>query len=108
MRLVRILNTEVMGVDEDVVTTWALTEEQYHLLLNYAINTLLEQGLVKTTDMTPEELDEIKKEIEVSTKAQFDTDEFDFPTTKDEAKAFADKVKDSFSLVTNNKKDILH
>lgn len=40
------LKKVIKKAGDNLETTWALTVEQEHFLLNYAINNLLERGLV--------------------------------------------------------------
>lgn len=61
MKLIRI--QETTNEPEHVISTWALTSDQYHMLLNYAINDLITKGLIEISDMTPEALDELQKEM---------------------------------------------
>jgi hypothetical protein len=41
--------------DADIETVWLINSEQYQMLVNYAVNTLLKQGLVKVMKMGEEE-----------------------------------------------------
>lgn len=41
--------------DADIETVWMINSEQYQMLVNYAVNTLLKQGLVKVMEMGEEE-----------------------------------------------------
>ena len=41
--------------DADIETVWMINSEQYQMLVNYAVNTLLRQGLVKVMEMGEEE-----------------------------------------------------
>jgi hypothetical protein len=48
----------------EVETTWALSQEQYHVLLNYAIDSLLSRGLISTIDISEEDLAKMQQEAE--------------------------------------------
>ena len=54
----------VTNKEGEIEATWLLTPEQFQLLLNYAIDSLLSRGLVSTLDVTPEELAELQKQLE--------------------------------------------
>lgn len=65
MKLIRIQeqpSTEANG-EEETLSTWALTGEQYHILLNYAINDLVLKGLIEVSDMTKEEVEAMKESM---------------------------------------------
>ena len=51
-------------VDQDgqIETVWMLSNEQYHSLINHAINDLLMKGIIETIDLSPEELQKMQKE----------------------------------------------
>lgn len=110
MRLIKIMNMpangnpDPNGEEENIITTWALTEAQYHILLNYAVDSLLEKGFIEVTEMSEEELTQLRKEVEEDLRKQFASSEYDVPgldSKKD------DKVKKSLFIATNDK-DTLH
>lgn len=47
-----------------VEATWLLNQQQFQLLLNYAIDSLLSRGLITTIDITEDELKELHKQAE--------------------------------------------
>ena len=61
MKLIKIENPDKNG---EIMTTWALTMEQYHILLNFAINALILKGLIEVSEMSTEEAEFLQKEVE--------------------------------------------
>lgn len=60
MELKRLIKDE----DGNVWATWVLTPDQFGYLLQYAINSLLEEGVAKVADITQEELEKLRDESE--------------------------------------------
>jgi hypothetical protein len=54
----------VTNKEGEIEATWLLTPDQFQLLLNYAIDSLLSRGLISTLDVTPEELVDLQKKLE--------------------------------------------
>lgn len=112
MKLIRIINQpeggspDPNGEEENILTTWALTEAQYHILLNYAVDSLLEKGFIEVADMTSEEVEELRKETEAELKKQFASAEWDVPQLH--ADKEQSEVKKSLFMVTGKEKDIIH
>lgn len=63
----------------NVETVFILTPDQYHALINHAINDLLTKGIVETVKLSEEELQQIQQEameeIQKEFLAQVPTDE---------------------------------
>lgn len=55
---------KVNNANGEVESTWMLTQEQFMLLLNYSIDSLLSKGLISTIDVSEEELEELQKQAE--------------------------------------------
>lgn len=66
-----ILKKIILNKEGDVETLWYLTQEQYYLLLNHAINDLIKRGLIEVSEMTQEELEELKKAQEKEGQKMF-------------------------------------
>lgn len=56
--------------DGSVESTWLLTSEQFQVLLNYAIDSLLAKGLITTLDIPQEELDAMHDEAEAEAQRE--------------------------------------
>lgn len=56
------LKTIKVNNEGKVETLFILTQEQYHALLNHAINDLLMKGICETIQLSPEEEANLKKE----------------------------------------------
>lgn len=56
------LKTIKINKDGQVETMFLLSPEQYHALVNHAINDLLMKGICKSIDLSPEEEETLKKE----------------------------------------------
>ena len=50
--------------DGQIEATWMLSNEQFNLLLNYAIDSLLSRGLISTIDISEEEVTELQQAAE--------------------------------------------
>jgi hypothetical protein len=69
MKLIRV--QESPSETGETLSTWALSGEQYHILLNYAINDLVMKGLIEVSDLTKEEIEVIRQEMVDDTNAVF-------------------------------------
>lgn len=54
-----------------IETVWILTPEQYHGLVNHAINDLMMRGVIQALDLSPEEAKEIQEEALKETQRNF-------------------------------------
>lgn len=51
-----------MSNNGEVETVFVLTQEQYHALVNHAINDLMMKGVISTMELPTEEADKMKQE----------------------------------------------
>ena len=59
-----ILKRLKQNKDGQIEATWMLSNEQFNLLLNYAIDSLLSRGLISTIDISEEEVTELQQAAE--------------------------------------------
>lgn len=57
--------------DGEVEATWMLTQEQFQLLLNFAIDSLLSKGLISTLDIDEAEIEAIQKQADEEVQKEF-------------------------------------
>jgi len=50
-----ILKKIKFEAEGEMETVWVIAPEQYQMLINYAVNTLMKQGIAKVVEMNEEE-----------------------------------------------------
>ena len=71
MELRKLITTK----DGEVHATWVLTQDQMAVLYWYAINDLIGKGLAEVVEISPEQLEDLKKEQEQQFLASTNTED---------------------------------